>query len=52
MGIIAPTADERVGGVKITKDTLSVSFGDGRSATTGASPAEVTASIGRISMKT
>jgi hypothetical protein len=30
MGILAPTADERVANVKVTKDTLSVSLIDGR----------------------
>ena len=30
MGILALTADERVTGVKFTKDTLSVSLRDGR----------------------
>ena len=33
MGILALTADERVAGVKCTKDTLSVSLGDGRTIT-------------------
>ncbi len=30
MGILSLTADERVAGVKLTKDTLCVSLGDGR----------------------
>ena len=33
MGILALTPDERVAGVKFTKDTLSVSLGDGRTIT-------------------
>jgi hypothetical protein len=33
MGILALTADERVVGVKFTKDTLSVSLRDGRTIT-------------------
>ena len=33
MGILALTADERVTGVKFTKDTLSVSLRDGRTIT-------------------
>src|SRR5271170_7037673 len=33
MGILALTADERVTGVKFTKDTLSVGLGDGRTIT-------------------
>jgi hypothetical protein len=33
MGILALTADERVMGVKFTKDTLSVSLRDGRTIT-------------------
>ena len=33
MGILALTADERVVDVKFTKDTLSVSLGDGRTIT-------------------
>jgi hypothetical protein len=30
MGILAPAVDERVADLKITKDTLSVALGDGR----------------------
>jgi hypothetical protein len=33
MGILAPTADERVADVKFTKDTLSVELWDGRTIT-------------------
>lgn len=33
MGILAPTADERVIGVKFSKDTLSVALRDGRTIT-------------------
>jgi hypothetical protein len=33
MGILAPTADERVVNVKFTKDTLSVDLRDGRTIT-------------------
>jgi uncharacterized protein DUF2442 len=33
MGILALTADERVAGVKVTKDTLTVALRDGRTIT-------------------
>jgi Protein of unknown function (DUF2442) len=33
MGILAPAADERVTGVKFTKDSLSVALRDGRTIT-------------------